>query len=128
VLAGLWMMHGMNATTDAGCHGMAMATPMAASMTGTAPKATAPSAAVRGASTRANSVESGATGSGELCLSGQPPAPGATLLALLAVAGCALLGATTVRPWAVWFTGRRWRAPPGAAGMDLLTVVCVSRT
>jgi hypothetical protein len=71
-------------------------------------------------------------GSGEGCLSGQPPAPGDTLLALLTL--LVLLGlAWPAIPGPVRLIRSAWRrrpdrAPPWLAGRDLLNVVCVART
>jgi hypothetical protein len=132
VLLGLWMMHGMSATMESGCHGMGMPMPVAAAMADAHPAVAAESSvAGRGGAVSVQSADTAMTGSGELCLSGQPPTPGAALLmllALLALAGWAVVGASTGPRRLVRSTSLRWRAPPGTGGIDLLTVVCVSRT
>lgn len=135
VLLGLWVMHGMSATMESGCHGMPMLMPTTASMVEAQPMAAADagSSAIRPPTDGAASVHlaSNQTGEGELCLSGQPPTLGAWLLALLATlvaVGYVVFTAQVRRPdlrrtrW--WW----WRGRPHLAGMELLTAVCVSRT
>src|SRR5947209_6992535 len=97
VLAGLWLMHGMAGTTDAGCHGAAMLIPRGMPHVAAAP-ALVPGAAAKGAVARAaaSSIPAGLAEQmqhGELCVSGQPPTPGQDLLALLALLALALCGA-----------------------------------
>ena len=135
VLLGLWMMHGMSATMEAGCHGMPMLMPVATSIAEAEPMAAADAghSAMRPAADEAASVHLGSnqTGAGELCLSGQPPAPGALLLALLAalvLVGYVVLTALGRRPDLRRAGWRWWRGPPRLAGIELLTAVCVSRT
>ena len=129
VLAGLWFMHGISATTGAGCRGGAM--PMIAVMTSGAAASGAPlEARATGPGAQANPADISAGPSGDLCLSGQPDDPGAALIALLAL--LAVTGYVRLAPAArlvpLARAARRWRAPPGRAGVALLTVVCVSRT
>lgn len=132
VLLGLWMMHGMSATMESGCHGMPLPMPMAASIAQAQPMTPveAGSRAVRPAAHAAVWLPAGSnqTGAGELCLSGRPPAPGAWLLAALLLVGCAVFAAPARRPQARRAGWQRWRGPPGLAGIALLTAVCVSRT
>jgi hypothetical protein len=136
LLLGVWMMHGMSATTGAGCHGMRImmsttvsavdARPMVAADTGASTTRTANTAGDAESARPASSH----TGPGEMCLSGQPPAAGSFLLALLAalaVAGWVGFTALTRRPDPLRL-GRGWRrGPPGLVGRELLTTVCVSR-
>lgn len=143
VLAGLWLMHGVSATTEAGCHGVPVMMSMSASAAGSgsamvadavvgakradtsAPDATP---GVRAAGTGAFSHSS----PGETCLSGQPPSPHDLLLGLLA--SFALLGlafgmaARLAQPSMRGWSRVRRRGPPGQAGRAVLTAVCISRT
>jgi hypothetical protein len=129
VLAGLWLMHGISATSDAGCHDGAM--PLVAAMSHGEDAVAVPAGAP---ATRRESVAGaadpgmGMQQSGQLCLSGQPANPGAALIALLgllAVARCLPVGTPT---WSMASCARRRRAPPGLFGLRLLAAVCVSRT
>jgi hypothetical protein len=134
VLLGLWLMHGISATSGAGCHGVPLMMPMSASVSDALSMPTTMSAStiVRHSMdvtsvTRSASVQ---VGSGELCLSGQPPTPGHFLLALLAA--LAMLGLVLLANLLQRLSGEacevRRRGPPGSAGRKLLTTVCVSRT
>jgi hypothetical protein len=134
VLLGLWMMHGMSATMESGCHGM-VPTSLAASMSDS-PAMSAMSAVkstpVRAGMTTASPAGSVELDAGELCLSGQPPAPGdwaLALLAALALVGCIAFALAAGQPGVQRTAGSRWwRGPPDPAGRELLTTVCVSRT
>src|SRR5437588_1029687 len=86
VLAGLWLMHGVSATTEAGCHGvpvmMSMSAPATGFGSGTAVHALAGAkrmdASESGAVSDVRAEDTGASGhcsAGETCLSGQPPSP-----------------------------------------------------
>jgi len=137
VLAGLWMMHGISAAGGAGCHAGTMS--LVSAMSGgegamaaaaPVPSSVADSRTRPGTAARPDGMAAGQ--SGDLCLSGQPTDPGAAfiaLIALVALAGCVLLGGDLVA-WmqAAMQRARRWRAPPGRAGTALLDIVCVSRT
>lgn len=128
VLLGLWLMHGMSATTGAGCHGVALMMPMSASVGETQPIAAGAAAPL---GTSASRPESQQQGSGELCLSGRPPSPGDFLLALLAtlaVVALALFAHLVPRPAGKACCTWQRRGPPGPVGRQLLTAVCVSRT
>lgn len=134
LLIGLWVMHGMSGTTDAGCHGAVM--PALSASSDSMPRvAAAPSAETAAASrTATTSIGMGWPGQmrhGELCVSGQPPTPGQDLLALLAL--LALAGYGVSGDCLRLSVGRvprlaRWQAPPSPFGIQLLTTVCVSRT
>lgn len=142
VLAGLWLMHGDSATTEAGCHGVPVMMPMSASADspGSQAAASARPGAMR-ADTRGSGAASGVRAQGaasehpgpcESCLSGQPPSPhdlSRGLLSPLALLGLAVgMGAQPAQPL-MRFRGRaRRRGPPGPVGRTLLTTVCVSRT
>ena len=136
LLVGLWVMHGMSGTTDAGCHGAAMPLPMGstAATAATGPMSPVPGLARRGeqlAAPRAAPAAEEQMLHGDLCVSGQPPTFGLDLLALLAVLALAAREAPDGASGRLWlrFTRRaRRRAPPGCSGIRLLTVVCVSRT
>lgn len=141
VLAGLWLMHGVSATTAAGCHGVPVVMTAGASVTdpGTgaaanvgAPTTQAGMRAADAAPSRTSGAGSHGHGPCENCLSGQPPAPGELLLALfaaLALVGHCLgvTGRLLSLPPGCWGRARR-RGPPGLVGRALLTTVCVSRT
>lgn len=133
VLAGLWLMHGVSATTEAGCHGVPV---LMTSMS--APAAHAGPAAAGLARTSAATVSQPGTagsthaGEGETCLSGQPPSSGDLLLGLLACLAafafaCGLAEFLPRRPSSTVDRLRR-RGPPGPVGRALLTSVCISRT
>jgi hypothetical protein len=143
VLAGLWLMHGVSATTEAGCHGVPVMMSMSASAAGSGSAMVADAGV---GAKRADMSESDATpgvraagtegsghsGPGEMCLSGQPPSPHDLLLGLLAT--FALLGlAFGMAEWLGQPSMRGWsrvrrRGPPGQAGRAVLTMVCISRT
>lgn len=143
VLAGLWLMHGVSATTEAGCHGVPIMMSMSASAAGSGSAMVAD--AVVGA-TRADTSESDATpgvraedagasshsSPGEMCLSGQPPSPRDLLLGLLtafALLGLAFgMAARLAQPSMRGRSRLRRRGPPGQAGRAVLTMVCISRT
>jgi len=118
-------MHGMSATTGSGCHGM-VPMPLAVAMS---PIGAPPTGSGVTAAAPAGSV---GMGSGELCLSGQPPTPGdwaLALLAALALVGCVVSAVSAGRTPVRRIAGcQRWRGPPHLAGMELLTAECVSRT
>jgi hypothetical protein len=136
LLVGLWVMHGLSGTSDAGCHGAPMPMAGAAQMPvpsglfGPGPQAR-PAAGGVNARAEMASASMDQMRHGELCLSGQPPNPGGLLLALLALIACALAaielrGRPTARSPG---SPRRSRhAPPGLIGRRLLTVMCVART
>lgn len=141
LLAGLWVMHGMSGSTDAGCHGApmpipgdqaAMTTAMAAAPARVMPASPSPSG--RAQTAWAGSVLGGQMQHGELCVSGQPPTPGQDLLVLLALLALLALAAygvgggssSRLRSRAVYRAAGR--APPSLSGIRLLTSVCVSRT
>jgi hypothetical protein len=142
VLAGLWFMHGVSATTEAGCHGMPVLMTMGTSVTDSGSAMGAADAEARtampghdpGAATFAQpgNGKSMQAGSAETCLSGQPPSPGDFLLALLAsLAVLALVFGAVDQPLGApsYALGRlRRRGPPGPVGRALLTTVCISRT
>jgi len=133
VLLGLWIMHGMSATMDSGCHGM-VPTSLAASMSDSSSMSMSPMSLVPAETgvTSAAPAGSAESESGELCLSGQPPTPGdwaLTLLAALALLGSIVPALLAEQPRLQRLAGSRWwRGPPGPAGRELLTTVCVSRT
>jgi hypothetical protein len=143
VLLGLWLMHGVSATTTAGCHGVPVLMSMSAQVgdpgsvpgTATVPMVRSVKSAAAGSAGTAWSAGavSDRPGSNETCLSGQPPSPGGVLLALLAALALAGFGFS----WAAAYGPRPpWRAaslpprrgPPGPVGRALLTTVCISRT
>lgn len=137
VLAGLWLMHGVSATTNAGCHGVPVMMSMSASAVG--PQAAAGASRVSAKAPEsapdlrpAGTAASVPDGPGETCLSGQPPSPGDLLLGLLAafvlVGLVACSTARSARPLVFAWSRARRRGPPGTAGRALLTAVCVSRT
>lgn len=135
VFLGLWLMHGMSATTGAGCHGVPVMMPMSAAVSEppSIPSPASVSATVHGGEKGARLARSAfeQSGSAELCLSGQPPSPGDLLIALLAalaVFGIALFAAPTLWPARKAPGAWRRRGPPGLVGRELLTAVCVSRT
>ena len=145
VLVGLWLMHGMFGTTEAGCQGGAMPVSMSVSVPVAAPGAVPDVAAAHafmpsvpaaaGSRAVAPSVGAGlaeAMRHGELCQSGQPPTPGRdmlVLLALLALAGPIAARDVACEPFGLPLARRAGkRAPPGLFGTGLLTAVCVSRT
>lgn len=135
LLAGLWVMHGMAATTASGCHGGTMPLPVPAA-SAPRPQTAAEQQAVHGAmlalsrgETAARPTTHGPVESGDLCLSGAPPTGGA-LLSLLLAAIAWWLPDEAEKP-----TSSRSplgalasRAPPGSWGSDLLVKVCVART
>lgn len=143
VLAGLWLMHGASATTEAGCHGVPVVMSMDSSPVGSSSAAAGHdmAGAIRmgtgdtGAAAVLRSAGTGASdhsGMGEACMSGQPPSPSELLLALLgllALAGLVFgMPAQLIRPLMRGWSRSRRRGPPGPAGMALLITVCVSRT
>ena len=131
VLLGLWVMHGMSATMESGCHGM-VPTSLAASMSDSSSMSVMSAVPTEASVTSVSPSGTAESESGELCVSGQPPTPGdwaLALLAALALLGCIapalLVGQPRLRNAA---GSRRWRAPPDPAGRELLTTVCISRT
>jgi hypothetical protein len=140
VLLGLWLMHGVSATTTAGCHGVPVLMSMSAQVgdPGSVPgSATVPMVKSAAAGSAGPAWSAGAAsdrpGSGEMCLSGQPPSPGGFLLALLAALALAGFGfwcaaAYRPRPPSRAASLPPRRGPPGPVGRALLTTVCISRT
>lgn len=154
VLLGLWLMHGVSATTGAGCHGVPVMMTMSASDTGhgstmagdAAPRAgrgavsrsgdvdTAHVDNARADTARAESADTMRSGSGETCLSGQPPSPRDLLISLLgcfalAILACGMAARPMRAPSSRPACRDRRRGPPGhPVGRALLTTVCVSRT
>ena len=122
VLLGLWMMHGVSATTNAGCHGVPMLMPTTStSMTVAAPMSATTSVV------RHTPAADAQMGCAETCLSGQPPSSGDLMLGLLTafilVAIVFGLDLELRRPREM-----SRRGPPGPVGRRLLTEMCVSRT
>jgi hypothetical protein len=134
VLLGLWLMHGVSATTGAGCHGVPVMMSMSMSASAAEPGSIMAATPTMRADhqVQAKSADSMPTGSGETCLSGQPPSPRDLLLGLLACLVLAVLGRVvpTWPPHAASCAAcrPRRRGPPGRAGRVLLTTVCISRT
>lgn len=137
LLAGLWMMHGMSGSTDAGCHGTAMPVPMKTASVSDVAAAPASMLHERPVTNPHAATPSLGTAlaeqmrHGDLCVCGQPPTPGQDLLALLALLALATSDRADVRllrPVRHAVPGTRRRAPPGLFGIRLLTTVCVSRT
>jgi hypothetical protein len=134
VLAGLWVMHGMPGGADSGCHGAQMPFPVARQAMTVAPMALGTSATARPGDARSGVLQLAALAMqqmhGELCLSGQLPHPGRDALALLGLLALVAVGeaggADTPFGLRQAATARR-RAPPGAVGIRLLAMVCVSR-
>lgn len=141
VLAGLWLMHGVSATTAAGCRGvpvmMTSSMSAAGAGSGATGRARAHAAAFESGPRLATDSHAGHPGSmhagcGETCLSGQPPSAGDLLLGLLTCfALLALVRAVSghlprASAGVLSRLRRRGRPPPG--GTVLLTTVCVSRT
>jgi hypothetical protein len=145
VLSGLWLMHGVSATTEAGCHGVPVMMSMSASAAGSGSGsgsgsqtvAHAPAVAGR-ADTGESGVRAEGTGAsghgspGETCLSGQPPSSHELLLGLLSfltLFGFSLgMAPPLTQPSRRDRSGLRRRGPPGRSGRALLTTVCISRT
>lgn len=140
VLGGLWLMHGVSATTEAGCHGVPVlmsragpavdpGSPAAAGMTSRGSEAGREASAM--VSSFAVEDEPADACCGENCLSGQPPSPSHFLLILLASLALAPGLYAVARPPGCPLAGpgeSRRRGPPGTVGRTLLLTVCVSRT
>jgi hypothetical protein len=135
VLLGLWVMQGMSATMESGCHGMvptSLAASMNESMSDSSSMSPMSPALTETGVTSAAPAGSAESESGEPCVSGQPPTPGdwaLALLAALALLGCIAPALLVGQPRLRNAAGAcRWRAPPDPAGRELLATVCVSRT
>ncbi len=133
VLLGLWVMHGMYSSPAAGCHGGGITF---ISMASPEPPTTVGAPLVADGLAQAVATDAGAApmGDGDLCLSAQVPTSGHdlnTLVALLFLS-CLALPALIVSdfktPSVPLRALRRWRAPPGATGRELLLKACVART